>query len=323
MKKFILVTGGAGYIGSIVCEILLKDGYNVIVIDDLRDGKSSALSNEVIFFEGNYGDPLILDNVFNTYSVDFIFHFAASANVPDSVKNPELYYENNFINTFKLLINMKKHEVKKIIFSSTAAVFGEPISLPIDELHPKNPINPYGYSKLMIEQMLRDFSNAYGMQFIIFRYFCAAGATLDHGESRLHETHLIPIVLDNALKKNKFINVFGDSYQTKDGTGIRDYIHVLDIAKAHILGMKYFDQNINEDFNLGTNHGFSVLEILNEAEILLNTKLNYTITEKREGDPAVLVATNKKAKEKLGWIPDYTIQDIISSSFIWRKNPKY
>lgn len=323
MKNYILVTGGAGYIGSVVCEILLSEGFSVVVIDDLRDGKRAALSNDVFFYEGNFGDTKLVDNIFSTYSIDFVFHFAASANVPDSVKNPSLYYENNFINTYNLLVSMKKNNINKFIFSSTAAVFGEPIALPINEMHPKNPINPYGYSKLMVEQMLQDFAKAYDIKFLIFRYFCAAGATFDHGESRLSETHLIPIVLDCALEKKDYINIFGDNFQTHDGTGIRDYIHVVDIAKAHVLGMKHFEQNINEDFNLGTNSGFSVLEIIKETEELLNKKLRYKISPKRDGDPAILVASNQKAKEKIGWIPQYGIREIITSSFNWRKKPKY
>ena len=323
MSKYILVTGGAGYIGSVTCEILLREGYKIIVIDDLSEGNELAISNQVKFYKGNFGDIDILNEIFSTYTVDIVFHFAASANVPDSVINPIVYYQNNLVNTYYLLSKMLEYKVSKIIFSSTAAVFGEPLYLPIDENHSKNPINPYGYSKMMVEQILKDFSTAYGLKYLIFRYFCAAGATYDHGESRLCETHLIPVILDQTLGKREKVFVYGTNFKTIDGTGVRDYIHVIDIADAHIMGMKKFDMISNEDFNLGTNTGYSVMEVIKQTNILLNQSVDFELSTMRPGDPAELVASNKKAREVLGWIPKYDIKEIISSSFKWRSQPKY
>lgn len=319
----VLVTGGAGYIGSIACELLIKDGYEVVVVDDLTEGNEQAVTEGAAFYEGNFGDQSILDEIFTKYTIKIVFHFAASANVPDSVIDPEKYYHNNFVNTLSLLGKMKQYGVDKIIFSSTAAVFGEPVYLPIDENHPEKPINPYGHSKLMIEQVIKDYAHAYGLKYIIFRYFCAAGATEDHGESRKCESHLIPVVLDFVLGKREIVNVFGNKFNTVDGSGVRDYIHVVDIARAHILGMKQFEQASGNSFNLGTNAGFSVLEIIAQTQAFTNHEIRYQIVPMRPGDPATLVAGNEKAKTLLGWVPEFDIKDIILSAFRWRQHPKY
>jgi UDP-glucose 4-epimerase len=323
MNYTILVTGGAGYIGSVTSELLEKKGYKVIIIDDLREGKLEAISNDSIFYESNFGDINTLEEIFNKYKIDFVFHFAASANVPDSVTDPLKYYENNVINTISLLKTMIKFNVKKMIFSSTAAVYGEPLYSPIDELHQLNPVNPYGTSKLTVENILSDFAHAYDLNFIVFRYFCAAGATENRGESRPYETHLIPVVLDQILNKREIVTVFGNVFNTIDGTGVRDYIHVEDIALAHILGMECFEKSKNKFFNLGTEKGYSVLEIINSAENFIGKKVNYKIGEKRSGDPAILIASNIKAKKELGWQPAKTLEDIIRSAYLWRKKPKY
>jgi UDP-glucose 4-epimerase len=319
----ILVTGGAGYIGSVTCEILLKEGYNLVIIDDLSEGNAKSISSQVSFFKGNFGDEELLKKIFTTFNIDFVFHFAASANVPDSVINPSDYYFNNFINTFSLLKKMKQYNVDKIIVSSTAAVFGEPVLLPIDENHQLRPINPYGHSKLMMEQMIKDYSFAYGLKYIVFRYFCAAGATNNNGESRRHETHLIPVILDHVMGKRDKVFIFGQDFETIDGTGVRDYIHVVDIAEAHILGMKNFDKATNSVFNLGTNSGYSVLQVIERVSIILKKKIDMSYVPIRPGDPAILVASNKKANEILGWEPKFGINDIIASSFTWRVSPKY
>jgi len=323
MNDNILVTGGAGYIGSVTSELLEKKGYKVIVIDDLREGKREAISDKSAFYKSNFGDINTLENIFKNFHIDFVFHFAASANVPDSVIDPLKYYENNVVNTISLLKAMIKFNVKKIIFSSTAAVYGEPVYSPIDEKHQLKPINPYGNSKLMIENILCDFARAYDLNFIAFRYFCAAGATEDHGESRDYETHLIPVVLDQVLKKRDYVTVFGNDFKTTDGTGVRDFIHVEDIAQAHILGMEKFNGLSSRFFNLGNGKGFSVLEIIQAAEKYLNVKIKYKIGEKRQGDPAVLIASYQKAYQQLGWEPSKTLEDIIKSAYNWRKNPKY
>ena len=321
--KTILVTGGAGYIGSVVAELLEKKGYKIIIIDDLSEGKIGAVSLNSVLYQTNFGDANTLEDIFKKFKVSFVLHFAASANVPDSVVNPLKYYENNVINTISLLKMMIKFNVKKIIFSSTAAVFGEPLYTPIDEKHVLNPVNPYGMSKLMVENILTDFSNAYGINFIAFRYFCAAGSTKDHGESRDYETHLIPVVLDQVLNKRDCVTVFGKDFNTPDGTGIRDFIHVEDIAIAHILSMENFDRVHNKFINLGNGRGFSVLEIIKAAEEYLNTKVSYKIGEKRNGDPAVLISSYQNAFNLLGWEPSKTLKDIIESAYIWRKSPKY
>lgn len=321
--NYILLTGGAGYIGSVTTELLINKGYKVIIIDNLQEGSQLSVSNKAIFFKGNFGDSELLKKIFLEYKIDFVFHFAASANVPDSVLNPSEYYFNNLINTLSLLNTMREFSINKIIVSSTAAVFGNPIDLPINEMHPKNPINPYGYSKLMMEQVLKDYSNAYGLTYIVFRYFCAAGASDFNGESRKIETHLIPVILDSILDKRDGVVIYGKEFNTIDGTGVRDYIHVNDIAEAHILAMEKFDNVYNQDFNLGTNNGYSVLQIINKTSEVLNKNINYSYSSMRPGDPDILVASNNKARALLGWEPKYDIDDIIRSSFKWRINPKY
>jgi UDP-glucose 4-epimerase len=321
--KTILITGGAGYIGSVAAELLEKKGHKIIVIDDLSEGKKGAVSRNSIFYQSNFGDIKTLEKIFSEYQIDFVFHFAASANVPDSVVNPLKYYENNVVNTILLLKTMIKFGIKKMIFSSTAAVFGEPEYTPIDEKHILNPVNPYGTSKLMVEHILSDFSKAYGLNFIAFRYFCAAGSTEEHGESRDYETHLIPVVLDQALHKREYVTVFGNDFNTADGTGVRDFIHVEDIAIAHILAMENFDNVNNKFINLGNGKGYSVLEVIKAAEKYLNTKISYKIGERRPGDPAVLIASYQNAVQQLGWKPSKALDDIIESAYKWRKNPKY
>jgi UDP-glucose 4-epimerase len=322
-KKTILITGGAGYIGSVAAELLEKKGHKVIIIDDLSEGKRGAISTNSIFYQSNFGDINTLEGIFKEHKIDFVFHFAASANVPDSVVNPLRYYENNVTNTISLLKMMIRFDVKNIIFSSTAAVFGEPVYTPIDEKHILNPVNPYGMSKLVVENILSDFSKAYKLKFIAFRYFCAAGSTIDHGESRDFETHLIPVVLDQILNKRDYVTVFGNNFNTQDGTGVRDFIHVEDIAIAHILAMENFDRVSDKFINLGNGKGYSVLEVIKAAEKYLNKKVSYKIGERRPGDPAVLIASYQNAFHQLGWEPSKTLEDIIKSAYTWRKNPKY
>jgi UDP-glucose 4-epimerase len=319
----ILVTGGAGYIGSIVCEMLEKTGHDIIVIDDLRDGKLLAVPETAIFYQENFGNNDVLDLIFEQFPVSHVFHFAASANVPHSKVDPFLYYDNNVSNTINLLGAMKRHSVKNLVFSSTAAVYGEPIHIPIDEFHPLIPINPYGSSKLMCEEIIRDFHSAYGINFVIFRYFCAAGATGKRGEARDHETHIIPLVIDTILAKKEVFEVFGNDYNTADGTGVRDYIHVTDIAAAHIKAMEWMDNGNHGIFNLGTEKGFSVLEVIRATEKLFNKKLNYKISPKRDGDPASLVATYKNALTSLNWKPQKNLSEIIQSVYEWRTNPLF
>ena len=322
-KSLILVTGGAGYIGSIIVRQLIEEKYGVIVIDDLRDGKVKAIHPEAIHYNFDFGNYDDLINIFSSHKIFAVMHLAASANVPDSVINPYEYYKNNFNSTLTLLKVMKSYDVNKIIFSSTAAVYGNPNYIPIDEKHLTKPINPYGYSKLFIEQVINDFANAYNFKYVIFRYFCAAGATNYNGESRSYETHLIPNVLDTIIGKKEEVYVFGNKFNTKDGTGVRDYIHVSDISDAHILALSKIETLNNKIFNLGSNKSFSVMDIINISEKTLKKSVNYKITEKRQGDPDELTTTSKKAMIELGWKPKRNIQDIIKSAFNWRKNNKY
>ena len=319
----ILITGGAGYIGSVVGEHLHTLGYSLVVIDDLRDGKKEAVPTAATFYEANFSDETILDTIFTTHNITTVIHLAASANVPDSVVNPLPYYQNNVTGTITLLKKMKQYDVKSILFSSTAAVYGIPVNDTIVETDILKPVNPYGWSKLFDEQIIMDTAAAHGLNYILFRYFCAAGATDLHGESRGYESHLIPLVIDTALGKRNEIKVFGNQFPTPDGTGVRDYIHVSDIAKAHELALAKLGSVTNQIFNLGTNAGYSVLQIIEETQKVLGQKVNFTIVNERPGDPPSLIALAHKAKEQLGWEPRYNLQDIITSVYAWRNNPRY
>jgi UDP-glucose 4-epimerase len=319
----ILITGGAGYIGSVVGEHLQSLGYSLVVIDDLRDGKIKAVPTGATFYEANFSDTNILDTIFTTHKIACVIHFAASANVPDSVINPLPYYENNVTSTVTLLYKMKQYGVMSILFSSTAAVYGIPVNDTITESDILKPVNPYGWSKLFDEQIIMDTAAAHGLNYIIFRYFCAAGATASHGESRGYESHLIPLVIDTALGKRDEIKVFGNAFPTPDGTGVRDYIHVSDIARAHELALAKLGTVNNQIFNLGTNAGYSVLQIIEETQKVLGQKVNFSIVKERPGDPPSLIALAHKAKEQLGWEPTYNLQDIITSVHAWRNNPRY
>ena len=319
----ILITGGAGYIGSVVGEHLQSLGYSLVVIDDLRDGKKEAVPSGATFYEANFSDEKVLDTIFTTHKISSVIHLAASANVPDSVIHPLPYYQNNVAATVVLLKKMKQYQVLSILFSSTAAVYGIPVNDTIVETDILKPVNPYGWSKLFDEQIIADTAAAHGLNYIIFRYFCAAGATALHGESRGYESHLIPLVIDTALGKRDEIKVFGNQFPTPDGTGVRDYIHVSDIAKAHELALAKLGSVTNQIFNLGTNAGYSVLQIIKETENVLGQKVNFSIVNERPGDPPSLIALAHKAEQLLGWKPSNTLQDIIRSVYAWRNNPRY
>jgi len=319
--KHVLVIGGAGYIASHTVKLLHNNGYTVIIFDNLSTGfKKLAKYGELIVGDlANHDD---LDKVFQKYKIDTVFHFAAFAYIGESVVAPQKYYKNNVSNTINLLEVMLKHNIKKIIFSSTCAVFGIPQYLPIDEKHPKNPINPYGRTKLMIEQIMQDYDSAYGLKYIILRYFNAGGADkdLELGEMHNPETHLIPLAID-ALYTQKELKVFGDDYETKDGTCIRDYVHVEDLAFAHLKAYNYLNENLSSNiFNLGTKTGYSIMEIINSIENIGSKKLNFTIKKRRVGDPHTLIASYSKAKDILGWEPAYSdIDTIIRSAIGWYK----
>ncbi len=324
-KPTILVTGGAGYIGSHAVLELEKAGYDVIILDNLVYGHldlvESVFSSKLII--GNTGDRELLDRIFSTHSIAAVIHFAAYAYVGESVSNPAKYYHNNVTSTLTLLEAMVAANVKNIVFSSTCATYGIPETVPILENAPQNPINPYGMTKLMVEAILKDFSRAYGLQFVAFRYFNAAGADPDGklGEDHDPETHLIPLVLQTALGVRDSISIFGTDYPTPDGTCIRDYIHVTDLANVHILGLEYLLNGGDSDiFNLGNNNGFSVREIIEVAKQVTGRDIKTIEQERREGDPPILVGSSEKAKKILGWSPQYAnMHDIIAHAWQWHQ----
>ncbi|MDK2885938.1 MAG: UDP-glucose 4-epimerase [Thermosipho sp. (in: thermotogales)] len=315
----ILVAGGAGYIGSHVCKMLSNKGYDVIVYDNLSHGyKSFAKWGE--FIPGDISDEQLLDNVFKHYNIEAVMHFCAYIEVGESVKDPQKYYINNVSNTITLLKVMLKNNIKKFIFSSTAAVYGHPERIPIKEDDPKNPINPYGRSKWMVEQILEDYDKAYGLKSIRFRYFNAAGADeeTEIGEAHNPETHLIPLILDAALGVREDIKIFGTDYDTKDGTCIRDFIHVNDLADAHIKGLEYLlDGGETDYFNLGSGDGYSVREVIDAVKRVTKTNFKVVEADRRPGDPPYLIANSEKARKKLGWSPKYSLEEIIETAFKW------
>lgn len=319
----IIVTGGAGYIGSHTCKKLSESGYNPVVIDNLSTGnKEHLLWGE--FEHGDLNDRDFLIQTFKKYNPIGVIHFAASSLVGESISNPYKYYQNNCFNTLNLLEAMKECGINKIIFSSTCAIFGIPKEDLINENCEKKPINSYGKSKLAIEGILEDYDIAHNIKSVCLRYFNACGASKcgKIGEKHNPETHLIPLVIETALGKREVINVFGNDYPTKDGTCIRDYIHVDDLADAHLKALEYLiKENQSNKFNLGIGKGFSVKEIIQCVSKLLDTKINVKEVGRRDGDPASLVADNKKAKSILNWEAKHTdINEIISSAISWHKN---
>lgn len=322
--KTILVTGGAGYIGSHFCKVAKQNGYNIVVFDNFSTGRREFVKwGELV--EGDLHDYELLVETFKKYKPIAVVHFAASIEVGESVENPYKYYDNNVVSTLTLLKAMKDCSIKNIIFSSTAAIFGMPDVKVVDEDTPKLPINPYGASKLMVEQILNDFQKAYGVNYIALRYFNASGADPDGELGETHEpaNHLIPIVLERYMD-GKEVNVFGGDWNTKDGTCIRDYIHVIDLANAHILALeKMLATNESKKINLGSGNGFSVLEIIKKSEEVVGDKINYKIIDRRPGDPETLICDNKLAKQYLGWKIQFTdVKNHIADTWKWlnRKN---
>lgn len=321
----ILVFGGAGYIGSHTVKHLLDNGYQVVVADNLIYGHREAVDKRAIFEHADLLDKFSLQQLFRKHKIDAVIHFAAFAYVGESVADPEKYYFNNVVGTVNLLNVMLENNVKDIVFSSTCATYGEPEYTPIDELHPQNPINPYGRTKLMIEQIFADYERAYGLRHIALRYFNAAGCAADGsiGESHTPETHLIPLVLKAITGERKSISVFGTDYDTPDGTCIRDYIHVEDLALAHRLALEKLPV-YSGCINLGTGIGTSVKEIILAAEEVSGKKCPVEYADRRAGDPARLFADNRKAKEILGWEPAYkNIKDIIQTAWNWEINRRF
>lgn len=316
----ILVVGGAGYIGSHMSKILHNNGHEVVVLDDLSTGFLESVRYGE-FIHGNLKNLDLLDDVFLKYKFDGVMHFAASSLVGESVTNPSKYFKNNVCNSLNLFDAMVRHKVSNLVFSSSAAIFGNPEYLPIDEKHPKKPINSYGSSKLMIEIILKDYAKAYGLKSASLRYFNAAGADLDQelGEKHDPETHLIPLILKAATGERESICIYGNDYNTHDGTCIRDYIHVNDIADAHLLGLNYLNKDKQQStfFNLGNGKGFSVKEVIDKVKDI--TKKNFKVIEKdgRKGDPSVLVADDTKARKLLKFKPKFkSLEEIIKTLVI-------
>ena len=322
----ILVTGGAGYIGSQCTLALLEQGYDVTVFDNLSTGHLSTIEKlkqygTLNFFKGDLTNPCDISKLFETTTIDAVIHFAALSQVGESVINPQKYYINNVGGTLNLVNEMIKNNVKKIVFSSTAAVYGNPTKIPIDESQKLAPINPYGKTKLIIENFLDDYDKTYGLKSVRLRYFNAAGADSKcrTGENHMPETHLIPNIL--TADNNQVFKLFGDDYDTKDGTCIRDYINVEDLADAHLKALKYLQSGGETNvFNLGTNKGNSVKEVFKLCEEIKGCKIPLEMCKKREGDPASLIADNSKAKKILNWEPQKTLKDSIESAYNYIKS---
>jgi UDP-glucose 4-epimerase len=318
----ILVLGGAGYIGSHMVKRLLGDGHYVIVMDNLSRGYRDAVLCDT-FFECDISDEVAISRLFASQSIDAVFHFASFIEVGESVKFSEMYFKNNFEATQCLLKVMVRFNVKYLVFSSTAAVYGKPQYSPIDETHPKRPINPYGESKLMVEEILKEFDKAYGLKSVSLRYFNVAGAdpSGELGERHYPETHLIPLILQTASGRNDAVSIYGDDYDTPDGTCVRDYIHVNDIVDAHIKAIEYLKNgNKSAAFNLGNGKGFSVKEVVDAAEKVTAKKIAVKLNARREGDSPTLVADAALAKKILGWKPKFTdVKDIIQHAWNWEQ----
>ena len=318
----VLICGGAGYIGSHINKLLAHKGYQTVVFDNLVYGHKEAVKWGE-FVQGDLKNISDIEAVFQTYPIEAVFHFAAYAYVGESVKEPEKYYYNNIVNTLNLLHVMKEYGCKRIIFSSSCATYGVPEKIPITEDMPQNPINPYGFTKLAVEAVLRDYRKAYGTQYAVLRYFNAAGADPDGeiGEDHDPETHIIPLVLDAASGKQPDIKVFGVDYPTPDGSCVRDYIHVTDLAQAHLLALNYLENGGESDFfNLGNEKGTSVLEIIDAARRVTGKAFKVTSAPRREGDPPYLVGSSEKARRVLGWKPEYAdIDTIVEHAWKWHE----
>ena len=323
----VLVTGGAGYIGSHAVKVLLAKGYEVVVVDNLETGHKEAVDERAKLYIGDIADDALMHKVFTENDIIGVIHFAAYSLVGESMSNPHKYYENNVGKTNHLLQSMVKHNVLNMVFSSTAATYGEPERVPILETDKQIPTNVYGQTKLSMEQMIAWYGKIFNLKHVALRYFNVAGAIEDGsiGEAHNPETHLIPIILQVANNKREKLSVFGDDYPTKDGTCIRDYIHVLDLCDAHVLALEYLiNGNSSDMFNLGSGEGFSVLEMIEAARKVTTHPIPTVISPRRAGDPAVLIASSEKAKRVLGWKPiRENIEVMIKDAWTWELNKRY
>ena len=318
----ILVVGGAGYIGTHMVKDLLRAGYSVVILDNLSKGHRELIPGGV-FVEGDLGDSALLDRLFTEHDISAVMHFAAFSLVGESVQEPLAYYRNNVARTIELLDAMRRHGIMRFIFSSTAAVYGEPVTTPISEDHPNQPTNPYGAGKLAVERMLADCATGYGLRYIALRYFNAAGADSEGGLGERHEpeSHLIPLVLQTATGERDSIQIYGEDYPTPDGTCLRDYVHVSDLAQAHLLALEsLLRDGANAIYNLGNSKGYSVREVIDIARRITGRPIATRSATRRPGDPAVLVADSSKIRKALGWQPRYEqLESIIASAWDWHQ----
>ncbi len=320
MRESILVTGGAGYIGSVVAGELVRKGSDVVVLDNLSHGARAAVPEGAAFVGGDVGDRAALDRLFRERTFAAVMHFAASIEVGESMQFPELYFRNNSANALTLLEAMLAHKVSRFVFSSTAALYGMPERTPIVETDALLPVNAYGESKLLTERMLAWLHRVHGLRYASLRYFNAAGAADDRGEDHHPETHLIPLTLEAALGKREHIAIYGTDYPTPDGTCVRDYIHVADLASAHLLALEALEKEDKLIYNLGNGRGFSVKEVIESARRVTGLPIPARETERRPGDPAVLVASSQKIRSELGWEPKHPeLDDIVRSAWEWRR----
>ena len=317
----ILVTGGAGYIGSICSKLLVDTGVNVVVLDNLSEGHRSAVPPQALFYEADFGDPDTLDEIFGQHRIDAVMHFAGEALVEKSMKDPSPFYVTNVARGIFLLDAMLRHRVKNFIFSSTCAIYGEPHAVPIPEDHPKSPVNAYGKSKLAFEGILADYRNYAALHYVSLRYFNVAGASLDRGEARRTETHLIPLILQAIQSGAPHVSVFGDDYPTPDGTCIRDYVHVLDVAHAHLRALQEIARVSGTAYNVGTGVGFSIRQVIDAVRRVTGSNIAEKVFPRRPGDPSALVASGDKMRRDLGWQPTHSsLDEIIASAWTWKQS---
>jgi UDP-glucose 4-epimerase len=314
----VLITGGAGYIGSVTTE-MLREEEEVVVLDDLSGGHREAVDPEVPFYEGDFGDAALLSYIVGKHGIDQVIHFAGYVSVPESISKPLGYFENNATKVVNMLSALRRVGVKNIVFSSTAAVYGETDRTPIDEEHPKKPANPYGLSKYFAEEILDWAEPAFGMTHVTLRYFNAAGAAADRGEARESKGHLIPTVLQVSMGKREHVDLYGCDYPTPDGTCVRDYVHVLDLADANIRALRYLrNGGAGQKINLGNGRGFSVREVVAAAEKVTGVKIPVRETARRKGDSSILVADVGKARKVLGWSPRFSdLETIVQTAWEW------
>jgi UDP-glucose 4-epimerase len=317
----VLVTGGAGYVGSVCSAELLAQGHEVVVVDDLSAGYLQAVPNGARFYQNDIGDAKSLEQIANEHRIDAVFHFAAKALIAESVTNPAIFFKVNVSSALAMLDTLRNTGLKKFVFSSTAAVYGNPVSLPISEDNDKNPVNSYGESKLCYERILTWYARAYGISAVAFRYFNASGAIGSIGEDHRPETHIIPLLFEAASGEREYFTIFGDDYPTPDGTCLRDYVHVADIAQAHILALEAMNRPGFVAYNIGTGTSYSVKQVVTAAEEVIGKTIPTRVADRRPGDPAALCANPAKLMKELGWVAKRSdLKHIISTAWAWKEH---